>query len=85
MAGLLFFAFNHAVGVFAPVLFFSWRRLGLHFLLYCASGMGITYSYHRQLAHRSFKSKKCARPLTRSHPTRALTLTLTLTLTLALP
>ena len=61
---LLFFAFNHAVGIFAPVLFFSWRRLGLHFLLYCASGMGITYSYHRQLAHRSFKSKKCARPLT---------------------
>ena len=63
VAGLLFFAFNHGVGVFAPVLFFSWRRLGLHFLLYCASGMGITYSYHRQLAHRSFKSKKCARPL----------------------
>ena len=25
---LLFFAFNHAVGIFAPVLFFSWRRLG---------------------------------------------------------
>ena len=46
---LLFFAFNHGVGIFAPVLFFSWRQLGLHFLLYCASGMGITYSYHRQL------------------------------------
>ena len=28
------------------------------FLLYCASGMGITYSYHRQLAHKSFKSPK---------------------------
>jgi len=55
---LLFFAFNHGVGIFAPVLFFSWHQLGLHFLLYCASGMGITYSYHRQLAHRSFKSKK---------------------------
>ena len=58
MGRLLFFAFNHGVGIFAPVLFFSWRQLGLHFLLYCASGMGITYSYHRQLAHRSFKSKK---------------------------
>lgn len=57
-AGLIFFAFNHGVGIFAPLLFFSWKRMGLHFLLYCASGMGITYSYHRQLAHRSFKSKK---------------------------
>merc|ERR1719160_1604607 len=30
--------------------------LGVQFLLYVASGMGITYSYHRQLAHRSFES-----------------------------
>ena len=53
----IFFALMHGFGAFAP-FFFTWKRLGLHFLLYVASGMGITYSYHRQLAHRSFKSPK---------------------------
>jgi len=52
------FTFCHTVGVLAWTRYFSWRMLGLHFVLYCASGMGITYSFHRQLAHRSFKSPK---------------------------
>ena len=26
--------------------------------MYVSTGMGITYSFHRQLAHRSFKSSK---------------------------
>ena len=45
----MFFGFNHALGIFAPLCFFSWRLLGIHFLLYCASAMGITYSFHRQV------------------------------------
>lgn len=52
------FAFCHTAGIFAWTHFFSWRMLGIHFLLYVASGMGITYSFHRQLAHRSFASPK---------------------------
>ena len=64
------FVLCHTVGVLAWTRYFSWRMLGIHFLLYCACGMGITYSFHRQLAHRAFKSPKwleycasCARPL----------------------
>ena len=63
------FVLCHTVGVLAWTRYFSWRMLGIHFLLYCACGMGITYSFHRQLAHRAFKSPKwleycasCARP-----------------------
>jgi len=56
----VWFATMHGIGLFALLVpsFFSWRMLGVQFLLYCASGMGITYSYHRQLAHKSFKSPK---------------------------
>ena len=52
------FVMCHTVGVLAWTRYFSWRMLGIHFLLYCACGMGITYSFHRQLAHRAFKSPK---------------------------
>ena len=52
------FTIGHVLGILAWTRYFSWERLGGHFLLYCASGMGITFSYHRQLAHRSFKSSK---------------------------
>ena len=49
----------HGIGLFAFLpRFFSWPMLAVQFLLYRASGMGITYSYHRQLAHKSFKSPK---------------------------
>ena len=55
----VWFAVMHVVGLFALLpRFFSWPMLAAQFLLYCASGMGITYSYHRQLAHKSFKSPK---------------------------
>jgi len=54
----IWFTVAHSMGVLAWTRFFTWRMLGLHFLVYCACGMGITYSYHRQLAHRSFKSPK---------------------------
>lgn len=57
---LIFFGLNHGVGLLAPLLFLNVGRpfLAAHFLLYCASGMGVTFSYHRQLAHRSFKTPK---------------------------
>lgn len=54
---LLFFAIVHVAGALAP-FYFSWRMFTVQFLLYVVSGMGITYSYHRQLAHKSFKSPK---------------------------
>jgi len=55
----VWFVLMHCVGLFAVLpRFFSWRMLTVQFLLYCASGMGITYSYHRQLAHKAFKSPK---------------------------
>ena len=51
------FILMHGIGLLALCpRFFSWPMLGVQFLLYCASGMGITYSYHRQLAHKSFKA-----------------------------
>ena len=49
----IWFVIAHAMGVLAWTRFFSWRMLGIHFFFYCACGMGITYSYHRQLAHRA--------------------------------
>jgi len=54
----IFFALVHALGLTAPFLYFSWRMLLTQFVIYCFSALGITYSYHRQLAHRSFRSKK---------------------------
>lgn len=55
---LAFFSLTHVALVLAPTLFFSWRNLAVAFLAYCMGGMGITYSYHRQLAHRSFRTPK---------------------------
>jgi stearoyl-CoA desaturase (delta-9 desaturase) len=53
----VFFSTMHIVGAFAP-FYFSWKMLIPQFLMYVASGMGITYSYHRQLSHKSFQSPK---------------------------
>jgi hypothetical protein len=47
----------HGFACLVP-FFFSWRMLAIHFTLYLLSGLGITYSYHRQLSHRSFRSPK---------------------------
>lgn len=55
---LTFFSLTHVALVLAPTLFFSWRNLAVAFIAYCMGGMGITYSYHRQLAHRSFRTPK---------------------------
>ena len=52
------FTIAHTLAIVAITRCFSWRMLGVQFLLYVASGMGVTYSYHRQLAHRSFRSPK---------------------------
>mmetsp|Transcript_28085 Transcript_28085/g.52756 ORF Transcript_28085/g.52756 Transcript_28085/m.52756 type:complete len:439 (-) Transcript_28085:223-1539(-) len=54
---LVFFTAIHGLGLLVP-FFFSWKMLAIQFLVYCVSGLGITYSYHRQLSHRSFKSPK---------------------------
>jgi stearoyl-CoA desaturase (delta-9 desaturase) len=53
----IFFALVHGLGFLAP-FYFSWRMFMTQFIIYCFSALGITYSYHRQLAHKSFKSKK---------------------------
>jgi stearoyl-CoA desaturase (delta-9 desaturase) len=53
----IFFALVHGMGLMAP-FFFSWRMFITQFVIYVFSALGITYSYHRQLAHKSFKSKK---------------------------
>lgn len=54
-----FFSLMHVMGLCAlQARFFSWRMLAVQFLLYCASGMGVTFSYHRQLAHKAFKTPK---------------------------
>jgi len=55
---LLLFTTFHALGVLAPLKYFSRGNLLAGYLMYVMTGMGITYSYHRQLAHRSFKSPK---------------------------
>merc|ERR1712087_278495 len=52
-----FFSIVHLFGL-AAIFAFSWKNLIAGFLMYVASGMGITYSFHRQLAHRSFRSSK---------------------------
>lgn len=54
----IFFTVSHVLGLLALVRFFSWQQMLAWFPVYVISGMGITYSYHRQLAHRSFKSPK---------------------------
>ncbi|KAL5721416.1 hypothetical protein ACHQM5_005067 [Ranunculus cassubicifolius] len=48
----------HVLSLFAPFTF-SWAALGSGFILYLLTGVfGITLSYHRNLAHRSFKLPK---------------------------
>lgn len=54
---LTYFAVAHLFGIGA-LFCFSWRNLISAFLMYVATGMGITYSFHRQLAHRSFRTPK---------------------------
>lgn len=53
----IFFGVVHGAALFAP-FYFTWRMFAIQFLIYVASGMGITYSYHRQLSHKSFQSPK---------------------------
>ena len=48
----------HSCFVAAFACFFSWENLAWHFLFYCMSGLGITYSFHRQLTHKSFQTPK---------------------------
>jgi len=48
----------HSCFIAAFACFFTWRRLVWHFGLYCMSALGITYSFHRQLTHKSFRSPK---------------------------
>jgi stearoyl-CoA desaturase (delta-9 desaturase) len=53
----IFFAVLHVLACFAP-FHFTWKMFITQFFIYVFSALGITYSYHRQLAHKSFKSKK---------------------------
>jgi stearoyl-CoA desaturase (delta-9 desaturase) len=53
----IFFTLVHGLALMAP-FYFSWRMFITQFIIYVFSALGITYSYHRQLAHKSFKSKK---------------------------
>ena len=55
---LVYFAWAHACGAAALLFMFSWKRLAIHACMYFAAGIGITYSFHRQLSHRSFTSVK---------------------------
>ena len=34
----------------------GWRELALFFGLYAATGIGVTFGYHRMLTHRSFET-----------------------------
>jgi len=54
----IFFVIIHA-GAFAAPFFFTWPAFYSFLVMYVITGMfGITLSYHRQLAHRSFKTSK---------------------------
>jgi len=54
----LFFAAVH-VGAFAAPFYFTWEAFMCFLVGYVITGLfGITLSYHRQLAHRSFKTPK---------------------------
>ena len=54
-AGILFL---HVLGLFAP-FHYNWPAFWVAFTLYFTTGvLGITLSYHRNLAHRSFKLPK---------------------------
>jgi hypothetical protein len=43
---------------FVCPLYFSWRNLGLGMLVWTINIIGINFSFHRQLTHKSFKSSK---------------------------
>lgn len=47
----------HLLAMYAPFCF-SWDAVGLWFVLYILTGLGITLSYHRNLCHKSFKLPK---------------------------
>lgn len=47
----------HSLALLAP-FYFTWSALWVTFLFYTIGGLGITVSYHRNLAHRSFKVPK---------------------------
>lgn len=47
----------HSLALLAP-FYFNWSALWVTFLFYTVGGLGITVSYHRNLAHRSFKVPK---------------------------
>lgn len=54
-----FFAFFHAVALFAAPYFFSWSAIGVAlFLHWLCGGIGICLGYHRLLTHRSFQVPK---------------------------
>ena len=55
---LAIFTAVHMFGLLAPLRYFSTSNLAAAFLIYVTTGVGVTFSYHRQLAHRSFKSPK---------------------------
>jgi len=56
---LLAFYFVAAhIGALAALAWFSWTNLAVMFLLYVATGFGITVGYHRLLAHRSFRAPR---------------------------
>jgi stearoyl-CoA desaturase (delta-9 desaturase) len=72
----IFLAVVHLGAMFAP-FFFNWQAFTCFFVGYIITGMfGITLSYHRQLAHRSFKTPKwleytfayCGALALQSHP-----------------
>lgn len=49
--------FVHFLCLLAP-FYFSWPALRVALIVYTVGGLGITVSYHRNLAHRSFKVPK---------------------------
>jgi stearoyl-CoA desaturase (delta-9 desaturase) len=54
----VYMGWAHACFVAAFACFFSWRNLAWHFLFYTISALGITFSFHRQLTHKSFTTPK---------------------------
>ena len=55
---LSYFVIVHCAAAAAVFRMFTWRRLAFAYFWHVASGLGITYSFHRQLSHRSFSSPK---------------------------
>lgn len=57
IAYALFFLVIHAGALAAP-FYFTWKAFAVFLVGYAITGFGITLSYHRQLAHRSFTTPK---------------------------